>query len=67
MGGMVTWAVFTDTDGKPKVELSAFCRGKGIISEWVDKKDAERALAEYKDKAKEEAGRHKTQCELPFG
>ena len=62
----MTWAAFVDTDGKPKVDFYAFCRGKGLISEHEKRADAEKALKEYLEKAKAEAARGDGQRELPL-
>lgn len=60
----MSWALFIDSDGKPKVDFFAFARGRGIISEHEKRPDAEAALRLYKETAAEEARRALGQKEL---
>lgn len=62
----MTWALFIDTDGKPKVDFFAFARGRGIISEHEKRPDAEAALRLYRATAEEEAKRALGQKEFDF-
>lgn len=62
----MSWAFFLDSEGKPKVDLYCYARGKNVISEHVQKIDAVDALKAYETKALREAAEAAGQKEL-FG
>ncbi len=60
----MTWAVFLDSDGKPRVELYAFCRGKPVLWEYQTKPEADRALKAYLDTREDEIREDSSQRRL---
>lgn len=63
----MTWAVFIDTDGKPKVDHYAFARLGRLISEHANRKGddgADAALAAYLKRQEREAAEAAGQKEL---
>jgi len=62
----VSFALYINDKGEPEVEFYCFCRGKGIISEHADRKDANTAKAAYLAQRAEEEKRALGQKELDF-
>lgn len=62
----MTWALFIDLDGKPKVDIFAFARLGKVISEHKHKREADEALSVYRQVAEQEALRDAGQKEFDF-
>ena len=60
----MTWAVFIDSDGKPRVELYAFCRGKPVMGEYPTKPEADKALRAYTETREDEVREDASQRRL---
>ncbi|MDP2317528.1 MAG: hypothetical protein Q8P41_31880 [Pseudomonadota bacterium] len=60
----MSWALFLDHDGRAKVDFYAFVLGRPLISEHLDKRDAETALLVYRERARREASEALGQKEL---
>jgi hypothetical protein len=62
----VSFALYINDKGEPEVEFYCFCRGKGVIAEFSDRKEANKAKDAYLKQRAEEARLALGQKELDF-